>query len=413
MRGRITTLSVSAESGVQRVVDEVVGQAARSRARSRASPRRRAQAAGVPAAGPLHDRPARRDAAGDQRDARVRARPLRARPAPGRACSSRRRCPGTRLAAMARSAGARCRSSPTGARTSSSAPSIETDARSRSRSCARFKWTFDQRLAASQGPKKVIMNVTYKCNNRCTFCATGTRTQFDGDLERQRELLVKYRKLGVTLLDFDGGEPTLNPNLFALVRFARTIGYERINVTTNGAWRATTTYAEQARAARASPRSSSRSTAPTRRRTRRTSASPRRSIRPARASATSCALAPPGVELGANITITKSQPREARRRRAARATTSACAGSTSSSSRPFGRATSSVAPDTAEAADEAMRVIDAFEDRMKFQVINLPFCFMPGYEEYLDGRHAQARAAHALREQRGGEPLRVPRASAA
>ena len=61
------------------------------------------------------------------------------------------------------------------------------------------------------------MNVTYKCNNRCTFCATGTRTQFDGDFGRQRELLVKYRKLGVSLLDLDGGEPTLNPNLFSLV----------------------------------------------------------------------------------------------------------------------------------------------------------------------------------------------------
>ena len=32
-----------------------------------------------------------------------------------------------------------------------------------------------------------------------------------------------------------------------------------------------------------------------------------------------------------------------------------------------------------------MRVIDAYRDRMKLQVINLPFCFMPGYEEFLVG----------------------------
>jgi hypothetical protein len=32
-----------------------------------------------------------------------------------------------------------------------------------------------------------------------------------------------------------------------------------------------------------------------------------------------------------------------------------------------------------------MKVIDEFEDRIKFQVINLPFCFMPGYERYLMG----------------------------
>src|SRR5207344_761769 len=103
-------------------------------------------------------------------------------------------------------------------------PSIPTDDFSLE-DLERFKWTFDLRLAASRGPKKVIMNVTYKCNNRCTFCATGTRTQFDGDLGRQRELLVKYKKLGVRLLDFDGGEPTLNPNLFRLVQFAKAIGY--------------------------------------------------------------------------------------------------------------------------------------------------------------------------------------------
>ena len=52
---------------------------------------------------------------------------------------------------------------------------------------------------------------------------------------------------------------------------------------------------------------------------------------------------------------------------------------------PFGRATKYVAPDTQAAADEARRVIDRYRDRMKFQLINLPFCFMPGYEELLTG----------------------------
>jgi hypothetical protein len=32
-----------------------------------------------------------------------------------------------------------------------------------------------------------------------------------------------------------------------------------------------------------------------------------------------------------------------------------------------------------------MRVIDKWKDRIKFQVINLPFCFMPGYEDFLMG----------------------------
>jgi MoaA/NifB/PqqE/SkfB family radical SAM enzyme len=78
------------------------------------------------------------------------------------------------------------------------------------------------------------MNVTYVCNNRCTFCAVGTRTQVDGHPTRQREHLDRYRAQGVTMVDFDGGEPTLNPELIPLVRYARSAGYERVNVTTNG-----------------------------------------------------------------------------------------------------------------------------------------------------------------------------------
>ena len=46
MRGRVTTVSVSAESGVQRVVDEIVGKQLELSAITRAA--ENAQAAGVP-----------------------------------------------------------------------------------------------------------------------------------------------------------------------------------------------------------------------------------------------------------------------------------------------------------------------------------------------------------------------------
>ncbi len=96
------------------------------------------------------------------------------------------------------------------------------------------------------------------------------------------------------------------------------------------------------------------------------------------------AAAPPGVELGANITITKSNYKKL----GAVAELVLSLGLRWFNLQfltPFGRATSSIAPDTAEAAAEAMKVISEFEDRIKFQVINLPFCFMPGYERYLMG----------------------------
>lgn len=247
----------------------------------------------------------------------------------------------------------------------------------------RFKWTFDTRLAAMQGPKKIILNATYRCNNRCTFCATGTRTQFDGDFGRQKELLAKYREAGVTLLDIDGGEPTLNPNLVALIRYARHIGYQKVNVTTNGRMLSYPGFARQIVHSGVTsilfsihgPDAQTHA----------------QNVGVAEAFDQTCAgvreavaLRHPRVALGANVTITKSNWKKLEpltqlifdmglRWFNLQFLT------------PFGRATSSVCPDTQAAAEEVMRLIDRWRDRMKLQVINLPFCFMPGYESFLMG----------------------------
>jgi MoaA/NifB/PqqE/SkfB family radical SAM enzyme len=379
MKGRMTTLSVSAESGVQRVVDEVVDkQLDLGKIREAAL---LAQAAGLPMLvhfmiglpgetraeinGTLAFALDLHEATGAWPSVQF-ATPL----------------PGTRLARIAKDRGRVLPVVQDWGPHFQKAPSIETDGVSLDE-LRRFKWTFDQRLSASQGPKKVIMNVTYKCNNRCTFCATGTRSQFDGNLDRQRELLVKYRKLGVHLLDFDGGEPTLNPNLFTLVSFARKIGYERINVTTNARMSSYPAYAE--RLVRSGVTSILTSIHGPDAQTH------AQNVGVAEAFDQTCAgvrnfvrLAPPGVELGANITLTKSNHKKLF------ATTELAFDLglrwfNIQFLTPFGRATSSVCPDTEEAAREAMRVIDAFRDRMKLQIINLPFCFMPGYEEFLTG----------------------------
>ncbi|NIA20047.1 MAG: hypothetical protein GWP07_06435, partial [Xanthomonadaceae bacterium] len=52
---------------------------------------------------------------------------------------------------------------------------------------------------------------------------------------------------------------------------------------------------------------------------------------------------------------------------------------------PFGRATVALAPELDAAAERTRRLIDHYGDRLHIQVINLPFCFMPGYERYLAG----------------------------
>nr|MBP6832855.1 radical SAM protein [Deltaproteobacteria bacterium] len=248
---------------------------------------------------------------------------------------------------------------------------------------ARFRWTFEERMRAAGGPQKVIMNVTYVCNNRCTFCAVGTRTQVDGHPTRQREHLDRYRAQGVTMVDFDGGEPTLNPELIPLVQYSRSIGYERVNVTTNGRLCVYEKFARslvrsglttllfsvhghdaQSHAQQVGVAEAFEQTV--------------QGIR-------YCVKhAPPGVELGMNITLTKSNTAHLE------AVTQLAwdlglRWLNIQFLTPFGRATKWISPDTQTAANEAMGVMDRWGDRMKFQVINLPFCFMPGYERFMMG----------------------------
>jgi MoaA/NifB/PqqE/SkfB family radical SAM enzyme len=96
------------------------------------------------------------------------------------------------------------------------------------------------------------------------------------------------------------------------------------------------------------------------------------------------AACPEGVELGMNITLTKGNHRQLPEV-AQLAWDLGLPWLNIQFLTPFGRATRMVAPDTAVAAEIAMRTIDAWRDRMKIQVINLPFCFMPGYEAHMMG----------------------------
>ncbi|MFO0550530.1 MAG: radical SAM protein [Polyangiaceae bacterium] len=377
MRGRITTLSVSAESGVQAVVDRVVDKQldladidrVAAAAAERAIPMLVHFIIGLVGETKADINRTLEYALHLFEDFGVEPSVQFATPLPG-----------TRLAALARG-----RSLPVvadfGPRFQQQA-SIATDAFTLEE-LERFKWTFDLRIAAARGPKKVILNATYKCNNRCTFCATGTRTQFDGDFGKQRELLVKYRRAGVRLLDIDGGEPTLNPNLFALVGFARRIGYDKVNVTTNGRLASYRDFAtELTRSGVTSVLVSIHGP---------DAQTHAQNVGVAEAFDQTCAgvrnlvaVAPADVELGANVTITKSNHKKL----VALAELVLDLGLKWFNLQfltPFGRATSSVSPDTEEAAREVMALIDRFGDRMKFQVINLPFCFMPGYERHLVG----------------------------
>lgn len=374
MRGRVRTVSVSAESGVQRVVTEVVGKRLDLAHVTRVA--EEAHRAGVSLM--IHfmiGLPGETAAevngtlayALDLWD-RFRAWPAVqfATPLPGTALAKGRSLP------VVRDWGPLFQTAP------SQPGALVGDDELR-----RFKWTFDQRLAASQGPQKVIMNVTYVCNNHCTFCAVGTRTQVDGHPTRQREYLDEYRRRGAWMVDFDGGEPTMNPELIALVRYARAIGYQRVNVTTNGRMCFYEDFAKKL--VRSGLTTLLFSVHGPDARTHAQQVGVAEAFEQTIGGIRNCVKhAPPGVELGMNITITKGNW-DKLEAVAALALELGLPWLNIQFLTPFGRATKWVAPDTQKAADLAMRVIDRYRDRMKLQVINLPFCFMPGYEQHLTG----------------------------
>jgi len=90
------------------------------------------------------------------------------------------------------------------------------------------------RKRAAPSQSKLILNLSYRCNNECVFCSVGDRERVDGRLEDQLAALERAAEQGVRLLDLDGGEPTLYPALLPVVDRARSLGFERITVTTNG-----------------------------------------------------------------------------------------------------------------------------------------------------------------------------------
>lgn len=379
LQKRATTLSISAESGVQRVVDAVVDKSLDlasiplvcEQAQKRGLATLVHFMIGLPG-----------ESATEINATLALARSLKERFDAFPSVQFATPLPGTRLAELSAPGRRRLEVASDWGPRFQQVPSASTHAAAPDALHA-FKETFDLWMGASGGPKKAILNVTYRCNNRCTFCAVGTRTQLDGNFERQRQLLIKYRKAGVSLLDLDGGEPTLNPKLFSLIRFARQAGYEKVNVTTNGRMAAYDGYAKQLcdsgvtsilfslhghtawlHAANVGVPEAFDQTL--------------EGIRNVQQHAGG------SLELGANITVTLSNHKHLMDI-AELAHSLGLRWLNIQFLTPFGRATNTVAPDERAAAAETMRVLDAFEGRMKLAVINAPWCYFPGYERFVVG----------------------------
>ncbi|NUN14348.1 MAG: radical SAM protein [Myxococcales bacterium] len=82
---------------------------------------------------------------------------------------------------------------------------------------------------------RLDIKVGFSCNNRCSFCVQGDKrlTIPDRNTNEIREILTTRRNR-FTGVVFTGGEVTIRADLVDLVVFAKSIGYETIQIQTNG-----------------------------------------------------------------------------------------------------------------------------------------------------------------------------------
>lgn len=83
--------------------------------------------------------------------------------------------------------------------------------------------------------RRLDLKLGFACNNRCLFCAQGDKRKVCGarpyDVLAEELSRARPECSGVV---FTGGEPTLHKQVVRLVRAARALGYQTIQLQTNG-----------------------------------------------------------------------------------------------------------------------------------------------------------------------------------
>jgi len=84
--------------------------------------------------------------------------------------------------------------------------------------------------------ERVDCKIRFGCNNYCKFCVQGDKRErfSDKDLQKIKTELAEGRKSGARSLVLTGGEPTLHKKIVKIIEHARSIGYRRIQLQTNG-----------------------------------------------------------------------------------------------------------------------------------------------------------------------------------
>ena len=76
--------------------------------------------------------------------------------------------------------------------------------------------------------------VTEQCNLDCHYCNEFNNSIPHPVLSDLKKWMNHIRKLGVTRLGLQGGEPLQHPDIVEIVRYAKSIGFCKVSISTNG-----------------------------------------------------------------------------------------------------------------------------------------------------------------------------------
>ncbi|OGS38475.1 MAG: hypothetical protein A2506_12845, partial [Elusimicrobia bacterium RIFOXYD12_FULL_66_9] len=84
--------------------------------------------------------------------------------------------------------------------------------------------------------RRVDIKIGFACNNHCKFCVQGDKRERHGPrpLERIRHDLIEARRQGATGIVVTGGEPTVHQTILPTLRMAKALGYETLQIQSNG-----------------------------------------------------------------------------------------------------------------------------------------------------------------------------------
>jgi len=84
--------------------------------------------------------------------------------------------------------------------------------------------------------ERVDIKVGFYCNNLCKFCVQGRKRDYlpAKDWEEIKAALIEAYQTGKREVVFTGGEPCLHPEIVKLISIAKKIGYQEIQLQSNG-----------------------------------------------------------------------------------------------------------------------------------------------------------------------------------